>query len=275
MKRNLLKGIVLIGAVVLSSCSSTNKLAAVKNTIDDDVYYTKAKAGDKTEYFNDNTAQQNGYTGDDDYYYYGDYTSRLNRFSSFSPFDYDDDFYFSYVPYNNGFGQGLSYSGGSYGLGYAANLGNSFTSGYVYSPYDYGYSPYYNLGGYDDFGYGDIYSSYLLGGGSSWHHHNKNSATLTGISSPTRGTRVSAAPGASRAAYYPGRPTVGANSVNTGVSRNGVSLNGNNNARQTRESFRPTQQSYTPQQQSNNTSSSSNNTSSAPASGGGGRPVRP
>jgi hypothetical protein len=126
MKRNLLKGIVLISAIVLSSCSSTNKLASVKSNLDDDVYYTQAKAGDKTEYFNDNTAQQNGYAADDDYYYYGDYTSRLNRFSSYAPFDYSDDFYFSYVPYNSGFSSGyeLNYAGG-YG---SASLGGSFTN---------------------------------------------------------------------------------------------------------------------------------------------------
>lgn len=292
MKRNLLKGIVFISAIVLSSCSAPNKLTGIKKTIvnDDDVYYTQAKAGDKIDYIANNQYQQNsGYNGDDDYYYYGDYASRLNRFSSYSPFDYNDDFYYSYVPYSNGFGSGMSYGidyyGNSYGYGtgYAANLGSSLYGEYVYSPYDYGYSPYY-MGGYDNFGYGNIYSAYILGGGASWHNKH-NTVSNAGFNPAMRGVRTDASPGvtrvAPRAAYYPGNPAININRANgsfNGATRNGVSVNGMNNnpaARQTRESFRPQQQQQPVTPPPSYNTGSSNNSGGGASSGGGGRPVRP
>lgn len=150
MKRNLIIGIVLIGAAVLSSCSTSTQITKSSNpAIDDDVYYTQARAGDKTEYIYDDDylASQQG-NADDDYYYYGDYTSRINRFGYYSPFDYGDPFYYGYSPYYGGrFGMGL-------GLGF----------GYGYSPYyTYGYSPYFDLGyGYSPYGFG--YSPYYSGG---------------------------------------------------------------------------------------------------------------
>jgi hypothetical protein len=284
MKRNLLLGIVFISAIVLSSCSAPNKLAGVKKSVinDDDVYYTQAKAGDKVDYIADAQNQQNSsYNGDDDYYYYGDYASRLNRFSNYSPFDYSDDFYYSYVPYNNGFGAGTGYGVDyyGYGTGYAANLATPFNDGYVYSPYDYGYSPYY-MGGYDDFGYGDIYSAYILGGGASWRKHTHNTVSNIGVNPAVRGVRTTPSPGVtritSRAAYYPGNPAININRFN-GATRNGVNVNGVNNnsaTRQARESFRqPQQQPVTPPPSYN--SGSSNSSGGGASSGGGGRPVRP
>lgn len=294
MKMDLLKGIVLIGAVVLSSCSSTSKLAGLKNTAnDDDVYYTKAKAGDRNEYIADVPQQNNSnYNGDDDYYYYGDYASRLNRFANYTPFDYSDNFYYTYVPYNNGFGAGLEDNTDYYSYHYGSS-GASVAlpdNGYVYSPYDYGYSPYYDMG-YDNFGYGNIYSAYILSGGGgyggggyghSWRKHGSNTGVITTVSTPgSRGVRTTPSPGVTRLTTYPGNPLININRAagvttrtnNLGVNNNN---NNNNNARQTRESFRPVQQqqSIAPPPSSSNSSSSSSSSSST-SSGGGGRPVRP
>src|SRR5579871_6758688 len=98
MKRNLIIAIVLTGAAALSSCSTT-KIASLKSSaFDDDVYFTNAKAGDSQDFVADN---QMNYKTDDDYFYYGDYASRINKFASYSPFSYNDDFYYSYVPYDN------------------------------------------------------------------------------------------------------------------------------------------------------------------------------
>src|SRR5436305_1078129 len=101
MKRDLIIGIVLVGAAVMSSCSTSTQLTKSSNPVDDDdVYYTKAKAGDKIEYINDEdylASQQDN--ADDDYYYYGDYASRINRFNYYSPFDYGDPFFYGYSPY--------------------------------------------------------------------------------------------------------------------------------------------------------------------------------
>jgi hypothetical protein len=281
MKRNLIKGIVLISAIALSSCSSTNKLAGVKNAVnDDDVYYTRAKSGDLQVNIASANQQNNG---DDDYYYYGDYTSRLGRFANYSPFDYGDNFYYSYVPYNNGFGAGLDYDFDYYGNMRTANAPAPVDNGYIYSPYDYGYSPYYDMG-YDDYGYGDVYSAFLFGGGYGggggsarlWHHNRSTSVANT-TNASARGIRTTPSAGVTRLSSFPGRPLVSVNAVTGVVTRtntNGLNNTYNNNTatRQNRESYRPQpqqQQSMAPSQSSS--SSSSSNTSS----GGGGRPVRP
>jgi len=305
MKRNLIKGIILIGAVALSSCSAT-KLASIKSDInDDDVYYTRAKAGDVSDYIAANT--QRTYNGDDDYYYYGDYASRIARFNNPTPFDYDDNFYFTYVPYNNGFGQGLEYDPSTYNYSYLSNntANNNTTAntntyadnGYVYNPYNYGYSP-YDMG-YDDYGYGNIYSAFMLdggyyggGGGGSFYGgtgsfraaHKNSGTTVTGIgfNPNVRGIRTTQSPGVTRiAAALPGRPAVSVN-TNTGVVTrvNLTSVNGNNNtaSRQTRDSYSTQQQTMTSRPMTSTvspSSTSSSSTSSAASSGGGGRPGRP
>jgi len=299
MKRNLIKGIVLISAIALSSCSSTSKLAGIKNSVnDDDVYYAKAKAGDAV---NDMTyaSQQNSntnYNGDDDYYYYGDYASRLSRFSSYSPFDYQDNFYYAYVPYNNGFGAGLDYDrdyyANYYGFGSSASA-NTYApvNNGIYSPYNYGYSP-YDMG-YDDYNYGDAYSAYILGGyggggggGYSYgygalanKHNTATTVTNIGTNPLARGIRTTSSPGVTRITSMPGRPSVSVNTT-TGVVTRNLNLSGNNNnntaSRQTRESYTPQQQSVAPRPSVNTSSNSgSSASSSSTSSGGGGRPVRP
>ena len=283
MKRNFLAGIVVAGVAVMSSCSAPNQLTRAKAALNDDVYYSKAYSGDQVNYYAQ--ANNENYQADDDYYYYGDYASRLSRFAGYSPFDYSDDFYYSYVPYNNGFGDGLSYSPDYYSYGHANNLTANVGSPYIYSPYDYGYSPFY--GGYDDFGYGDLYAAYLFdggggygyGGGSSWHHHttSTNPATTIGYNPNVRGVRTTPSPGVTRiAAYYPGNPILNINrSITTG--RNLTTVNGDNQVnRQTRtDVYRPVQQNNTPPPTYNNTSSGSTSSGSNNSGGGGGRPVRP
>jgi hypothetical protein len=258
MKRNLLKGIVLISVIALSSCSSTHKLTGTINA-DDDVYYTKATAGDQIEYTNN--YQQNN-NGDDDYYYYGDYASRINRFNYFTPFDYNDDFYYSYSPVNQ-FSLGLSLGFNSpYNYGYSP-----YGFGAIYSPFDYGYLPYYDLGGYDDIGYGGIYSAYLYGGGHRGRQRGRpnylggkstGNAPLTFHPAHTGTGSL-----ANRGLFYPGRPI------------SSSSVNGANNTRMVRperDTRQVTQQNLdrTPPPSNSNSSGSSNS-----GGGGGGRPVRP
>lgn len=142
MKTKILKGIVMLSAVVLGACS-TNKYAAQQKDYNDDVYFSKAKAGDAVEYASNNRSYRNDG-------YYDDYSSRINRFGGYSPFAYDG-FYNSY--YGAGLGLGLGYGLGSL-YGYSPYS--------LYSPYSF-YSPYsyygagYGLGGY---GYGGLYSAY-------------------------------------------------------------------------------------------------------------------
>jgi len=288
MKSNIIKGMILASAVALSSCSSTGKLTASKYSVnDDDVYYTRAKAGDKVDDIMYANQQNNNYNGDDDYYYYGDYASRINRFSNFTPFDYDDDFYFSYVPYNNGFGEGLGYDpnyyNNYYGFNHNANplipIDNAYNP-YIYNPYDYGYSPFYNMG-YDDYDYGGIYSSFIGGGGgggsygsaSLWQQH--HNTAITNLTNPnTRGIRTTQSPGITRiAAALPGRPSVGINAVN--ISGRTLNVNNTTVSRQTRDNnvYRPQQQQTVSQPSSS--VSSGGGSSSAASSGGGGRPARP
>ncbi len=140
MKTNILKSIVMMSAVVLGACTSTKYVAQQKD-FNDDVYYSKAKAGDAVEY-----ASNNRNYGNDGYY--DNYASRINRFGSYSPFAYDG-FYNSY--YGAGLGLGLGYG-----------LGSLYSPYSVYSPYSL-YSPYsyYGTGyGYGGYGYGGLYSAY-------------------------------------------------------------------------------------------------------------------
>jgi hypothetical protein len=146
MKWNIAIGIFLIGAMALSSCSTT-KLANTERS--DDVYFSKAKAGDEPTYAavdnqNPNATQEQAYSDDDDdYFYYDDYASRINRFSYYSPFSYYDNLYYGY---NN----------------YAFNSG--FSLGFNYGPFGYGYSPY----GYGGWGLGYGYGGWGLGLGYGW-----------------------------------------------------------------------------------------------------------
>ncbi len=143
MKTKILKGIAMASMVVLGACS-TNKFAAQQKDYNDDVYFSKAKAGDAVEYAsNDRSYRNDGY--------YDNYSSRINRFGGYSPFAYDG-FYNSY--YGAGLGLGLGYGLGSL-YGYSPY---SIYSPYsLYSPYSYYGGGYYGLGGY---GYGGLYSGY-------------------------------------------------------------------------------------------------------------------
>lgn len=302
MKRNLIIGIVLFGAVALSSCSTT-KIASLRSAAtDDDVYFTSAKAGDAQNVVADN---QMSYNTDDDYYYYGDYASRLNRFTNYSPFSYNDNFYYNYVPYNNGFGAGTEYDrdyyANYYGFGSQPNTG--FLSNYVYSPYNYGYDPYdylYNDYLYDDFGYGLAYSEFLFGGGGGggsyyygggYNHSNHagytSTITVPGNNLNARGPRSGSSPGITRISALPGKPVVtinpntgtitrlNASGVNVGIGTNNLN---NTISRQSRDNSYRAQQPQSSNSAPAASSSSSSGGSSAGAGGGGGgggRPGRP
>ncbi|RYY33590.1 MAG: hypothetical protein EOP46_15980, partial [Sphingobacteriaceae bacterium] len=120
MKRHIIPGIILVSAIALSSCS-TQKVASGK--IDDDVYGTRARAGntpvyaERPVYRDQNEPAEDGYeddyyTGDDDYYYYDDYSSRINRFGYVSPFGYYDDLYYGYGLNGPAWGMGLGWNAG-------------------------------------------------------------------------------------------------------------------------------------------------------------------
>jgi len=299
MKGNLLRGIILIGAMALSSCSTLNTISKSENT-GDDVYYTKAKAGDDYEYVPEYTQQPVvAPVRNDDYYYYGDYESRIKRFSYFTPFDYDDDFYYSYTPYNY-YGQqpvvvANNNAGYDYGYDpYAYDFG-------TYSAYDFGYGDY---SGYDNFGYGFAFSTFIYGGGSrtshkkSYSHRNNNVGGSGGLTftransgnssvSNSNGnspgltfTRANANSNGNGVAYSGGRPG-GTNAVYPGrPGTNAVTTVPTNTTtryiRPQSENPRPVVQQPTmeraspPPAQSSSSSSGSSN-----SSGGGGRPVRP
>jgi len=142
------------------------------------------------------------------------------------------------------------------------------------------------MGGYDDFGYGDIYSAYILGGGGgggyggSYRHHNHNSGSTVasiGVNPNARGARTTPSPGVTRVAYYPGNPLVNIN--NSNVTRTGTSANRATNTAVTRDtrdnSYRPVQQNTTPTYNNTTSSNTSSGSTSSTSSGGGGRPVRP
>lgn len=269
MDRNLLTGIALIGVVMLSSCSVNNKLADAG----DDVYHTKAFAGDQIEYAQADNYQQNNYNNNDDYYYYGDYASRIGRFGYFSPFAYSDDFYYSYSPYSRfSLGVGFGYNYG-YNYGYAPILASPYGYGLVYSPYNYGY---YDLGGYDDIGYGNIYSSYLYGGGG-YRNYGRQRARPNraqgGVTPPLtfRPARTGVTRTAPGTGYYPGRP---GNTTDTRQTRDNTP-NTNTRAVRTERETRPVQPTI---ERASPSPSPSNlgggNSGGSGGGGGGGRPVR-
>jgi hypothetical protein len=232
MKRNIINGIILIGALALGSCSTT-KLASNQLNKDDDVYFSKAKAGDSPEYVTSVQQQQNpnNYNNDDDYYYYDSYAARINRFNYLSPFGYYDNFYDGfYSPYYNSFNFGLGFG---YGLG-----------GY------YGYSPYYSPFGYYGYGYYSPYSYYGTGYGGSpyWGIYSGSLSNNTprpyrGSGAPNNAFVNRNAPSVGyRGNYpvnsnYPGRPTT-VNSVN------GRSTGNSSTSRPARTQAQP---SYQPQ----------------------------
>ncbi len=150
MKTKILKGIVMMSVVVLGACTTT-KYAAQQKDYNDDVYYSKAKAGDVVEYAsNDRSYRNDGY--------YDNYAGRINRFNNYSPFAYDG-FYNSY--YGTGLALGLGYGLGSF-YGYSPY---SFYSPYsLYSPYSYYGTGYYGIGGSPYMGlysgYSNVNSSY-------------------------------------------------------------------------------------------------------------------
>jgi hypothetical protein len=304
MKRNLLKGIVfLIGAVALSSCSSLNQIAKSEYT-GDDVYYTKAQAGDSYDYSSMYTQANTTAVRNDDYYYYGDYQSRINRFGYYSPFAYDDDFYYGYDPY--------SYNTFNYNYGFGPSAAPFYNYAYspvydlgVYSAFDFGYGNYW---GYDNFGYGNAYSSYIYNGGVSKRSRIKTypqfgaaiigkSNTGSGLSftrggvgtsvgttlqnglSFSRGGVTATNPNSRvirRNTVYPGRPISSSNAQ----ARQGGTTNRNpsNNtairpiAENPRTYSPPVIERSAPPSQSSGGGGSSGSSSS---SGGGGRPVRP
>ncbi|MFD2146353.1 hypothetical protein [Mucilaginibacter antarcticus] len=303
MKRNLLKGItILISAVALSSCSELSKLAKTSYA-GDDVYYTKAQAGDTYDNSSMYTQANNTNTRNDDYYYYGDYQTRINRFSYSSPFAYDYDYYYDYNPY-----YANTYSYGFGGVNQAPVYDYAYSPYYdmgVYSAYDFGYGSYWGVGNY---GYGNIFSSFIGGGGVSTRSRIKtypsvggvivgNASNAGGLAFTRGGTGGSAASaiqnglsfsrGSVSSVYpnsrplssntvYPGRPN---SNTTSQVTPSGTNRNPTNNqaVRPMTEAPRtytppPTVERAAPPSQSSGGGSSSGSSSS---SGGGGRPVRP
>ncbi|RFZ91053.1 hypothetical protein D0C36_19105 [Mucilaginibacter conchicola] len=287
MKRNLVLGITLIGAVALSSCS-VNKTASNSQN-GDDMYYSKAKAVETPEYvaYQQEVANDDQYNDEDDYFYYDDYASRINRFSYFSPFGYYDTGYWGYGSpyYGNGWNIGLNYGwgyGGGYGLGWNAGFGWGSPWGYGWgSPWGYGFG--------SGWGYGGFYSPYSYWGtgigygGGYWGVY---SAYNRGVARPYRGNGT-AGGGAifngrsSRQAYGPNNgigyiPERGMRGArgNTGFSssRPGYGNNGQSTrpTRGERPVFQPTERSA-PSQSS---FGGGGGGGSRGGGGGGGRPAR-
>jgi hypothetical protein len=181
MKNYIRYGFLIAGALALGSCS-TSKLAATTSA-DDDVYNTRATAGDRPTYAqqpayrNDNQDQYQDVTPENDYeYYYDDsYAARINRFDYASPFGYYNDYYYNsygYAPYG-GYGLGGYYGGGfGYpygGLGYGypygySGFGIGLGFGYPYGGFGYGLG----WGGYGGFGYGYPYGYGGIGYGGGY-----------------------------------------------------------------------------------------------------------
>ncbi|RKR84395.1 hypothetical protein BDD43_4630 [Mucilaginibacter gracilis] len=285
MKRNILNGMILIGAIALSSCSTQNKLASNQNDANDDVYSTKAVAGEQPVYAvrQDNYRQDNGDNGydDNDYYYYDSYSARLNRFYNYSPFlssYYDDLYYGQYSPYYSGFGLGVGFGYGYFGGGY-----------FGYNPYSYyggyGYNPYFNNYYGSTIGYG--YSPYW--GAVSYYNVARNNNTARPYRGPsvpintTRSTIGYTNSGRGVQTYNPGGRPSGVATVNNGgnsTSYSGRQARPNSTGYQpqttTQTQQRPQSQpqpSYTPQPSSSGSSGGSSG--GGERSNGSSRPVRP
>jgi hypothetical protein len=288
MKRNLLKGIILISAIALSSCSVNKTASNVKNN--DDVYFSNAKAGEEPVYATrpdyQQEAQGDVVDDEDDYFYYDDYASRINRFSYYSPFGYYD---YAYSPYGyNNFGFGLNYGMGyggfggfGLGIGYGGfgyggfGYGGFGYGGFGYSPWGYGYSPYSFWG--TGYGYGG--GGGYWGGYSAYNRGNARPSRGNGNPNMASGVRTSYNGTANNGiGYYPGGRSVrNANGISVGrPGRNGSTIN-----------VRPSSQSQG-RPQTYSQPSSVERSSSSPSSssggggsrgggggGGGGRPGRP
>jgi len=262
MKLNITKGLILIGAIALSSCSTQSKLASASTEQHDDVYFSNAKAGDAAVYATkvDNYRHDNYATADygDDYYTYDSYAARLNRFydSPFALSYYDNLYYGALNPY---------YSGLSIGLGVGYGIG-----GYGYSPFGYGFSPYYGYNPYlgyqpySPYGYGSIYGYGYSPYGNVYSYYNSSPR-------PYRGTYIPNGSTPYGSNYYPNttRPT-----RTSTVNPNGGTV--------TTVRPQPVQQTrpqpvYQPQpvQQSYGGGGGSSSGSSSGGGGGGSRPVRP
>jgi len=283
MKRNILNGILLIGALALGSCSTT-KLASNQAKQDDDVYFSNAKAGDAPVYVantqDNNNNNQNLYNNynDDDYYYYNSYSSRINRFGYYSPFGYYDDIYTGYNPY---YGYSSPYYGGfSLGYGYGSY---GYSPYYGYNSYGYGYNPYSFFG--TGYGYGGGWGIYSAYGGSSLA--STSPRPYRGSGAPTNAMVSRSVNGIGYNgnypvnASYPGRPNaIGSSNGRQAVNSTPNNNTNNNNNRPVRGN---TPQVYTPQPQvqsapppSSSGGNSSSGSSGASSSGGGSsRPIRP
>jgi hypothetical protein len=208
MKTKILKGIVMMSAVVLGACTTT-KYAAQQKDYNDDVYYSKAKAGDAVEYASNNRSYRNDG-------YYDNYSSRISRFGGYSPFAYDG-FYNSY--YGAGLGLGLGYGLGSY-YGYSPYS--------MYSPYSY-YGSGYGLG-YGGYGYG-------IGGSPYWGLYSGYTSVNTNYGA--RPGRGNGNPGATYNSTLRGTSVISGRGYNPGV---GVSNSGNTYNNNGGYSQRPTRQ---------------------------------
>ncbi len=295
MKTNILYGLLLIGALSVSSCAT--QMAVSTQKIEDDVYYTKAKAGDvpdappptfRQDVYADNTNTQpndaqyyDSYGNDDgDYYYYDSYASRIDRFSYASPFGFYDDYYYGYSPYSAyGYG-GYGYSGFGFGVGYG------YGGYYGYSAFGIGYG-----GGYPYWG---IYSAYGRSGYGGYGYGGGYGGIAANRARPFRGSGAPALAVGNRAVRaagyngnypglntYPGRPVVntyGRRSTTYGYPGNGAgnTYNNGNGGRETR-AVRTDNPNYQQPTRATNSFPTGNSSSGGGGgtSSGGGRPARP
>ncbi len=131
MKTNIINAILLISVIALNSCKSLEKMPSNSKSNDDDVYNTKAKAGDLSDY-----TEQYGYRQDNNDYYYDYPGFDYNLYNDYSPL-----FGFNW---NNGLDLSLGLDFGYSPFGY--RYGSYFDSGWGYGGYLYGSYPLY--GGY-------------------------------------------------------------------------------------------------------------------------------
>lgn len=295
---------MLVTALALASCS-TQKLASNQQA-DDDVYFSKAKAGDvqpipvyRQQDVNVYADEQPPYAdaADDDYYYYDSYASRINRFAYNSPFNYYDDYYYDYASpttYGNG-GWGVnSYAYGGYGFGLGIGFGFGYGGYYGYNPWGYGYGyPYY---GYSPYGIGwgggypywGIYSAYGYGGWGGGGYYARarpyrGSGVAGGSNYVNRSVRGVGYNGAypNAAGYYPGRTVNGVSQRTTNGAYSGNANYGYGQGRPARpqRSDNPNNYNNPPQRTMNSMPSNNSGGNMGGGSGGGsrggGRPGRP